>query len=118
MSSPQVTIACSAFTAVLCIVLCLGLQIITLYSGKTVEVNNTDAEGRLVLGDGVAYAAKHLSPTVILDMATLTGAQGISTGLKHGAIYCNNESLEATVVAAGKTSGNLVFPVRVWWLID
>ena len=45
-------------------------------AGKTVEVNNTDAEGRLVLGDGVAYAVKHLNPTVIFDMATLTGAQG------------------------------------------
>ena len=47
----------------------------TLYSGKTVEINNTDAEGRLVLGDGVAYARKHLSPDWVLDMATLTGAQ-------------------------------------------
>lgn len=44
-------------------------------SGKTVEINNTDAEGRLVLADGVAYAAKDLSCDVILDMATLTGAQ-------------------------------------------
>lgn len=44
--------------------------------GKTVEINNTDAEGRLVLADGVAYATKHLSPDVLLDMATLTGAQG------------------------------------------
>ncbi len=40
------------------------------------EINNTDAEGRLVLADGVAYATKHLSPDVLLDMATLTGAQG------------------------------------------
>ena len=47
----------------------------TLYSGKTVEINNTDAEGRLVLGDGVAYARKHLNPDWVLDMATLTGAQ-------------------------------------------
>lgn len=47
----------------------------TLYSGKTVEINNTDAEGRLVLGDGVAYARKHLSPDWVVDMATLTGAQ-------------------------------------------
>lgn len=44
-----------------------------MYSGKTVEINNTDAEGRLVLSDGVAYAARHLNPTVIIDMATLTG---------------------------------------------
>ena len=44
-----------------------------MYSGKTVEVNNTDAEGRLELADGVAYAIKHLKPDVMLDMATLTG---------------------------------------------
>ena len=49
----------------------------TLYSGKTVEVNDTDAEGRLVLGDGVAYARKVLKADWILDMATLTGAQVI-----------------------------------------
>ena len=47
----------------------------TMYSGKTVEINNTDAEGRLVLADGVAYAAKDLSCDIVLDMATLTGAQ-------------------------------------------
>lgn len=44
-----------------------------MYSGKTVEINNTDAEGRLVLSDGCAFAAKHLNPEVIIDMATLTG---------------------------------------------
>ena len=47
----------------------------TLYSGKTVEINNTDAEGRLVLGDGVAYARKILKADWVVDMATLTGAQ-------------------------------------------
>ena len=47
----------------------------TMYSGKTVEINNTDAEGRLVLADGVAYAAKDLNCDIVLDMATLTGAQ-------------------------------------------
>ena len=45
--------------------------------GKSVEVNNTDAEGRLVLGDGVAYACKDLKADVVVDMATLTGAQVI-----------------------------------------
>ena len=49
---------------------------ISLYAaGKTVEINNTDAEGRLVLGDGVAYAKKDLKADVVVDMATLTGAQ-------------------------------------------
>ena len=47
----------------------------TLYSGMTVEINNTDAEGRLVLGDGVAYARNNLKADWVVDMATLTGAQ-------------------------------------------
>lgn len=49
----------------------------TLYSGRTVEINNTDAEGRLVLADGVCYAQKNLKADIILDMATLTGGQVI-----------------------------------------
>lgn len=48
-----------------------------LYSGRTVEINNTDAEGRLVLADGVAYAQRDLGADIIVDMATLTGAQVI-----------------------------------------
>ncbi len=51
-----------------------------LYSGRTVEINNTDAEGRLVLADGVAFANKDLKADIIVDMCTLTGAQGIATG--------------------------------------
>ncbi|TMW59345.1 hypothetical protein Poli38472_004414 [Pythium oligandrum] len=83
----------------------------TLYSGKTVEINNTDAEGRLVLADGVAYAAKHLNPKLIIDMATLTGAQGITTGQRISSIYTNDEELERFAVKAGKISGDLVHPV-------
>ena len=52
----------------------------TLYSGKTVEINNTDAEGRLVVSDGVVYADRDLKANIILDMCTLTGAQGVATG--------------------------------------
>lgn len=83
----------------------------TLYSGKTVEINNTDAEGRLVLADGVAYAVKHLHPKVVVDMATLTGAQGIATGQRIAAIYSNDDALERLAVKAGKASGDLVHPM-------
>jgi probable aminopeptidase NPEPL1 len=86
-------------------------DIITLYSGKTVEVNNTDAEGRLILADGVAYAVKHLQASTVLDMATLTGAQGIATGKNHAALYCSDEALEAAVLAAGRTCGDLSHPL-------
>jgi len=83
----------------------------TLYSGLTVEINNTDAEGRLVLGDGVAFAKKDLCADVIVDMATLTGAQGIATGHYHAAILTNDEEIETSCIKAGKISGDLVFPV-------
>lgn len=83
----------------------------SLYSGRTVEINNTDAEGRLVLSDGVAYARKDLKADIILDMATLTSAQGVSTGKYHGAIMTNSELWEKAGVAAGRSSGDLLFPI-------
>ncbi|KAL2091208.1 hypothetical protein ACEWY4_013471 [Coilia grayii] len=83
----------------------------TLYSGKTVEINNTDAEGRLVLSDGVVYASKDLTADIILDMATLTGAQGISTGKYHAAVMTNSERWEAACVRAGRSSGDLAHPL-------
>lgn len=83
----------------------------TLYSGKTVEINNTDAEGRLVLSDGVVYASKDLAADIILDMATLTGAQGISTGKYHAAVMTNSEQWEAACVRAGRSSGDLAHPL-------
>lgn len=86
-------------------------DILTLYSGKTVEVNNTDAEGRLVLGDGVAYATRHLRPDVVIDVATLTGAQLIATGHRHAAAVCNDDDLEALAVKVGRRTGDLVHPL-------
>lgn len=86
-------------------------DVITLFSGLTVEINNTDAEGRLVLGDGVAHAVRFLRPAYIFDMATLTGAQAVATGAHHAALYCNDEELETAVVAAGKASGDLAHPL-------
>ncbi|KAF7481573.1 hypothetical protein GHT09_007212 [Marmota monax] len=82
-----------------------------LYSGKTVEINNTDAEGRLVLADGVSYACKDLGADIILDMATLTGAQGIATGKYHAAVLTNSAEWEAACVKAGRKCGDLVHPL-------
>lgn len=83
----------------------------TLYSGRTVEINNTDAEGRLVLADGVVYAQRDLKANIIIDMATLTGAQGVATGKYHAAILTNNEDWEDICMTAGRISGDLVFPI-------
>lgn len=82
-------------------------DILTLFSGKTVEINNTDAEGRLVLGDGVAYASQKLNPDYIIDIATLTGAQLVTTGSKHAAILSPHEDLEKECIKAGVQSGDL-----------
>lgn len=86
-------------------------DIIHLHSGKTVEINNTDAEGRLLLADGVSYAARELAADTIIDAATLTGAQLIATGLQHAVIVSNDDALERHFVAAGALSGDLVHPL-------
>lgn len=86
-------------------------DVLTLHSGKTVEINNTDAEGRLLLADGVSYAARVLEADYVLDAATLTGAQLIATGTMHAAVMSNDADLEALAVAAAYASGDLVHPL-------
>uniref|UniRef100_A0A0N5B0L0 CYTOSOL_AP domain-containing protein n=1 Tax=Syphacia muris TaxID=451379 RepID=A0A0N5B0L0_9BILA len=86
-------------------------DIITLLSGRNVEVNNTDAEGRLVLADGVFYAKKFLKAETIIDMATLTGAQRQATGKMHAAVLTNSEEWEQKACEAGRFSGDLVHPL-------
>ena len=82
-------------------------DIISMYSGKTVEVNNTDAEGRLVLADGLAWVAAARQPETMVDIATLTGAQGVATGKQHAALYCNSETLEQHAITVGRSTGDL-----------
>jgi len=87
-------------------------DILKMHSGKTVEINNTDAEGRLILGDCVSHASKYISNLdVILDMATLTGAQLVCTGKKHAGILANTEEIEQRIVKSGLSSGDLVYPM-------
>lgn len=86
-------------------------DILVMKSGLSVEVNNTDAEGRLVLADGVNYAATNLRPAVIFDCATLTGAQLVATGKKHAAVYCSHAELETLCVESGLYTGDLCFPM-------
>ena len=86
-------------------------DVLFMHSGKTVEINNTDAEGRLVLGDGVSWAARKLGCSVIFDAATLTGAQLIATGLLHAAIVSNEDELERTVLESGRAVGDLCHPL-------
>jgi len=86
-------------------------DILRMHSGKTVEINNTDAEGRLLLADGVSWAAREMGADVIIDAATLTGAQLIATGLVHAAVITNDASIETQAIEAGRASGDLVHPL-------
>ncbi|GLW62273.1 hypothetical protein Arub01_05170 [Actinomadura rubrobrunea] len=80
-------------------------DVITHYGGRTSEVLNTDAEGRLVLADALAYAAAELDPDVIVDVATLTGAAKVALGLRHGALYATDDDLADALLAAGRAAG-------------
>ncbi len=84
-------------------------DVITHYGGKTVEVLDTDAEGRLVLADGLAYADKNLNPDYIIDIATLTGAATLGLGRQHAAMYTRDGKVAKSFAEAGERSGD-----RVW----
>jgi leucyl aminopeptidase len=83
-------------------------DVITQYNGKTVEVNNTDAEGRLILADALAYAVE-LGAERLVDLATLTGAVVIALGSTYAAVIANDDELAAAVVEAGEESGELTW---------
>lgn len=85
-------------------------DIITILGGKTVEVLNTDAEGRLVLADALV-AASELRPDVIVDIATLTGAQMVALGNRVSAVMANDDDLRAAVVTAADEVGEAFWPM-------
>ncbi|MEE2052656.1 leucyl aminopeptidase [Nocardiopsis tropica] len=80
-------------------------DVLTTYTGTTVEVLNSDAEGRLVLADAMGYAVGELAPDVLVDVATLTGAAKVALGTGTGALYSNDEELAAQLEEAGRASG-------------
>ncbi|MEV5747507.1 leucyl aminopeptidase [Actinoallomurus sp. NPDC052308] len=80
-------------------------DVIRHYGGTTTEVLNTDAEGRLVLADALAYADAELDPDVLVDIATLTGAAKVALGQRHGALYATEDALAAELLGAGADSG-------------
>ncbi len=78
-------------------------------AGKTIEIQNTDAEGRLVLCDVLWYAQKKYNPKAMVDLATLTGAIIISLGNEHAGVFSNSDDLVAKLTAAGKAEGEPVW---------
>jgi len=83
-------------------------DVITQYGGTTVEVNNTDAEGRLILADALAYAVE-LGAERIVDIATLTGAVEVALGKTYAALIANDDALAAEALRAGKETGELLW---------
>ncbi len=85
-------------------------DILRIMNGKTIEIVNTDAEGRLVLADALSYAVKEgLSP--IVDVATLTGGIVVALGSVNVGMFCNNEALSQEIIAAGKAAGEKYWPM-------
>jgi leucyl aminopeptidase len=77
-------------------------DIVKSYSGKTIEVLNTDAEGRLVLADALTFTEKKFKPKFMIDLATLTGAIIVSLGSEYAGLFSNNDNLSKQIINAGK----------------
>lgn len=84
-------------------------DIVTSMSGQTVEILNTDAEGRLVLADVLWYAQSRFKPKLIIDLATLTGAIMVALGKEYAGLFCNDERLAADLEGAAKATGEKVW---------
>ncbi|HEX4637827.1 MAG TPA: leucyl aminopeptidase [Rhizomicrobium sp.] len=86
-------------------------DVLTSLSGQTIEVLNTDAEGRLVLADALTYTQRRFQPKAVIDLATLTGAIVATLGFEHAGVFSNNDQLVQRIQAAGRFTGE-----RVWQL--
>jgi leucyl aminopeptidase len=80
-------------------------------NGATIEVLNTDAEGRLILADALAYVAKKVEPDAIVDLATLTGAVVVALGHEYSGLFTSSAKLRDALVAAGEEVGERVWPM-------
>ena len=87
-------------------------DVVTSMSGQTIEILNTDAEGRLILCDALTYAER-FKPAAVVDIATLTGACVVALGNHHTGLFSSQETLVADLVAAGRQSGDTCWPMPV-----
>ena len=84
-------------------------DVVTSLSGQTIEVLNTDAEGRLVLADALTYTQRRFKPKFVIDLATLTGAILVSLGGEHAGLFSNDDTLSEHIAQAGKEEGEPVW---------
>lgn len=89
-------------------------DVIGSYSGKTIEIIDTDAEGRLVLADGLYYAVRHYEPDILIDLATLTGATVRSLGYHAAGLFSNNDELAQALSDAGDFCGERMWRFPLW----
>lgn len=89
-------------------------DVIHSYSGKTIEVINTDAEGRLILADAIAWTVKNVKPKHIVDMATLTGSAVRALGPQAACLYTDDDKLRDKLTAAGHRTGEKLWPMPLW----
>lgn len=82
-------------------------------SGKTIEVLNTDAEGRIILADALHYAKRYV-PSLVIDVATLTGAALVALGERASAVFTRDQELETKLRELGERSGDYVWPLPLW----
>lgn len=88
-------------------------DIVTTYSGKTVEIVNTDAEGRMILCDAISYAIKHFEPRYLVDIATLTGACMMALGDRYAGLFGNDNALMTKLRDAGDRTEELLWPMPI-----
>ena len=89
-------------------------DVISSYSGKTIEIIDTDAEGRLILADGLAYMEKHFKPDIMIDLATLTGSAVRTLGYQAGALFSKNDKLANQLTKTGDRIGERVWRLPLW----
>lgn len=89
-------------------------DVITTMAGKTVEVLNTDAEGRLILCDALTYAQKDAAPLAVVDIATLTGACMVALGKGACGLFTEDETLRNSIMSIGNEAGDTIWPMPLW----
>lgn len=89
-------------------------DVVTSLNGKTIEVINTDAEGRLILVDALTYAQKEYKPAAVINLATLTGACVIALGTHAAAVFANDEALSKAISETGTRVGDKYWPMPLW----
>lgn len=89
-------------------------DVINSYSGKTIEIIDTDAEGRLILADGLAYMIRHFNPSILIDLATLTGSAVRTFGYHAAALFSSNDDLAGQLERTGARTGERVWRLPLW----